>query len=353
MKRILSTMGLVAALVLALAAPSYSQTTVTSTTLSTAVSSTSANVITVASTTGITAGVGLFVDREAMSVTSVNTTTRQVGVIRGVDGTLGSTHAASATVYVGPTSGITGQGPFWMSDPPIGSCTAANEQYSLRINVQNGRIWSCTGGQWMNVQDGYMWVGPGQCNSSVSGNSTGTNGLTVLGTAGAAVPVVQAQTDGSGTNTHYFTCSIPVPTRTDVVKSVYLVDAEFYYGVQTTALGTQTATLASGTMNSVAVFSKVAYPTPAASETASDATTKTRADSGTLVITPVVGSFNTATTTSGHFYSVKFTPATPFAISTDRTQYFLTVSLLNTATSATVTNSPGFVVHYRTLQAGF
>jgi hypothetical protein len=79
----------------------------------------------------------------------------------------------------------------------------------------------------------------------------------------------------------------------------------------------------------------------------------TRADAGTLAITPVVGSFNTATTTAGEFYTVNFAPATPIAIATDNRQLMFTVSLLNTATSATVTNSAGFLVHYRTLQAAF
>lgn len=190
------------------------------------------------------------------------------------------------------------------------------------------------------------FIPPGACNSSVSGNSTGTNGLTVLGTA-PSIPVVQAQTSASGTNTHYFTCNITPPTTVGVTgRGVNIVDAVFFYGVQTTGLGTQVAVLASGTMNAKTVFTKILYPVSGASETATGLAEAVRSDAGTLVITPVVGSFNVATTTAGEFFAATFAPATPFAAATDLTQYYLTVGLLNTATSATITNSPGVLVHY-------
>lgn len=349
MKRIATLLGLVLALALPVAVSA--QTAVTQTTLSAAVTSNTQKTITLASSTGVTAGSGLFVDMEAMVVNSINTTSNVATVTRGADGTDAANHASSAVVYAGPTSGVLGAGPFWMRDPSIGSCTASTEQYSLRINVHGGRIWQCTNSVWMNVIDAYLWVDSTACNSSVSGNSTGTNGATVVGTA-PSLPVVQAQTSASSTNTHYFVCSIPPPSRLNTIKASYVVDAEFYYGVQTTGLGTQVATLASGTMNSKTVFQKIVYPVPGASETATGLTEAVRADAGTLLINPVVASFNVATTTAGEFYSVKFTPATPIAMATDHQQLFLVVSLLNTATSATITNSPGFLVHYRTLSIG-
>lgn len=342
--------ALVAAAALALPITATAQTSVTTTTTSAAVTNTATSV-TLASTTNVVAGAELFMDTEAMLVNAVNTTTGVVQVNRGFDGTKSSPHISGSTVYVGPTSGVTGT-PFVFADPQIGSCTASAQVYDPTINVQNGRIWSCTNGQWMNVRDAYVFIGPGECNGSVSGNATGTNGLTTLGTA-PSIPVVQDDTSVTGTNTHYYTCTIPVPSRTNAVKAAYVVDVQFYYGVQTTGLGTQVAVLASGTLNGKTVFQTIGYPAAAASETPTGLAEAARADSGTLTITPVVASANVATTTAGEFYTMTLAPASPIAISTDRTQYLFTVSLLNTATSATITNTPGFLVHYRTLQAGF
>lgn len=343
----------VLALVL-LGVPAHAQTSVQTTTLSAALSAPAqgapAQTVLLASATNIAAptatvpGSELFVDAEAMLVTALSGTTATV--TRGYDGTAPAAHASGATVYAGPISGTTGS-PYVFSDPGIGTCTASNEVYNYRINTRTGKIWSCTGGYWTNVIDAFMFLPAQYCQSSVSGNSTGTNGYTSLGTA-PSIPVVQAQTSGSGTNTHYYMCSLmPDTSRLAPSKSIYVIDAEFYYGVQTNALGTQAATLASGTLNGKTVFTSITYPTPAASQTPTGLAEAARSDSGTLVITPVVGSFNTATTTAGEFYSVKFTPATAIPIATDHGELLLTVSLLGQATSAMITNSPGVLVHYR------
>lgn len=191
--------------------------------------------------------------------------------------------------------------------------------------------------------DGYIFLSASNCQSSVSGNSAGTNGATTVGTA--VTPVMQAQTSGVGTNTHTYVCNLALPTRITANRAALINDVTFLYGVQTTGLGTQVAVLASGTMNGSTVFSTITYPTAAGAETPSTVT-PVRADSGTLTITPAVASSNVATTTAGGFYSVKFTPATAITAGTDLTQVLLTVSLLNTATSATITNSPGFIIHF-------
>lgn len=337
--------------------PAFAQTTVTQTTLNGAVSAPSqgvpATTVTLTSATGVAGptatqpGSELFVDQEAMLVTSISGAVAQV--IRGYDSSPTSAHNSGAIVYVGPTAGISGS-PYVFTDPPIGPCTAGNEQYNLRINTRTGRLWQCTAGYWANVIDAFMFIPASYCQSSVSGNATGTNGYTVVGTA-PSLPVVQASTSATGTNTHYYQCSlIPDTSRLAAAKSVYIVDVEFYYGVQTTALGTQVAVLASGTMNAKTVFQSITYPVPAASETATGTAEAARADAGTLLITPVVASFNVGTTTAGEFFSAKFTPATPLVVSTDHQQVLFTASLLNTATSATVTNSPGILVHYRLAQ---
>lgn len=190
------------------------------------------------------------------------------------------------------------------------------------------------------------WVPPTACVSSVSGNSTGTNGQTTAGTSGT--PVVQAQTSASGTNTHTYICNIspPVSLANTSGNRIQVLDAVFVYGVQTTILGTQANVLASGTFNGSVVFSTISYPIAIANETPSTVA-PVRADTGTMVITPVVASFNTSTTTAGAFYTVTFRPATPIQWNVDMKQLLMTVTLLNTATSATVTNSPGILVHIR------
>lgn len=187
------------------------------------------------------------------------------------------------------------------------------------------------------------WVPPGACNTAVSGNATGTQGLTVAG--GSNLPVVQAQTSVTGTNTHTYICNISPPYTLITTDSGFTItDAVFFYAPES-ALATQAATLASGTMNSAVVFSAITYPTSAASETPSTVT-PVRADAGTLTITPVVASFNVSTVTAGSFYSVKFTPSTPIVWKTDLKQLLLTVTLQLSTALATKTNSPGVLVHF-------
>jgi hypothetical protein len=322
--------------------------TMNSTTLSAAMTATAktATLTSTSAATGstfgaVTAGQAVFIDGEFMPITGLS------GSVATVQRRANPTaHSSGAVVWIATPNS------FMHRDPPIGNCTLAN-QGDPWINVENNRVWRCSGSStasgWMNVVDEYVFLPASACNSSVSGNSTGTNGLTVLGSA-PSLPAVQAATSASGTNTHYFTCSLSNPPgRLDLSRGSYVVDVQFYYGVQTTAIGTQVAVLASGTMNAKTVFTKIAYPAAGASETATGLVEATRADSGTLVITPVVASFNTATTTAGEFYTATFAPATPIPVGADRTQLLFTASLLNTATSATVTNSPGLLVHYRRL----
>lgn len=297
----------------------------------------------------------LYVDKEAMRVqVAPNGTT--VTVLRGTDGTESAPHASGATVWVGPSSY------YWNSyqngqGEPTGTCTATLLPVLPVISIRTGNVWTCptagtNAGLWVqqtlgnHVQfaDGAVLLPPSACVSSVSGNSTGTNGLTVAGASNT--PVMQADTSNTGTNTHTYVCDLSsVATRLNTKRTVQITDATFLYGVQTSALGTQAATLASGTMNSSLVFSYINFPVAGASETASTVT-PVRADSGSLTITPAVASFNTATTTAGAFYSVKFTPASPIAVNTDLQQLLLTVTLQNASTSATITNSPGVLVHY-------
>lgn len=194
------------------------------------------------------------------------------------------------------------------------------------------------------IQPFAYWVPPSACATVVSGNSTGTNGQTTVGAS--TMPVVQAQTSVTGTNTHTYICNIAPPASLSVSGTrIQIIDAVFFYATQP-QIGTQAASLSAGTMNSSIVFSYVNYPVPGASETASTVT-PVRADSGSLTIAPAVASFNVTTTTAGSFYSAKFTPAALIGWNTDLKQLLLTVTLQGAATTALITNSPGILVHAR------
>ncbi len=371
-----------AALMLALLAVTgaYAQTTVTSTTLSAALAGAPAittgpggygplvGTLTVASATGITAPVNssnagaatimLFVDREEMRVTAVSGTT--ITVQRGSDGTQISPHASGTTVWICPPLAIV---PY----PPSGNCTSTNQLYlPILINdakgngAHTGEAWTCpAAGTAQFASEWYMQYDPypvystdwyefvpavGNCGTTVSGNQTANwPKLTFEG----GTQVVENQTTNTGTNTQTYLCTVPLPSRTGLYRGVAVSDVQFLYGVQTSALGTQAATLASGTFNSSIVFTLVPTVVPGASETALAITTGgTRADTGTLAITPAAASANTATTTAGQFYSQKFAPSAPIALNTDINVLLVTVTLQCAATSTTITNTPGFWVHY-------
>lgn len=342
----------------ALSSNVYAQTTVTQTTLSASVAlptqTAPARLAVVASATNITVGSEVFVDAEAMLVTGVNGTT--LTVQRGYDATKTAPHANSAIVYVGQASGVTGS-PFVYVDPPIGSCTLTSEQFSLRINVVDGNLWQCTNSQWMNVVDAFAWIGPGNCYYTTSGGTfaaqtnvgvTGTTGLGLVSSAAgvASLPVLEVSTTNAGTATNTISCTIPVPSRVNAPRGSYVVDATFAYGIYQNTAGTQAAVLASGTMNGQAVFTTVTLPAAGTSETGS-VVAPVRWDSGTLAITPVVASFNTTALTVGQFYTAKFVPATPLAMTSDLTSYQVNLSILCAATTATSIATPGVLVHYR------
>lgn len=335
------------------AAQQQGSQTMTTTTLSQAVTTRLTQTVCLTSLTNVTATdsvqTALFVDGEEMMVATngVPSSGTCVLVTRGVGGVNGK-HASGATVYVSRPNQFVNLD---YGKEPSGTCSTTDGFLGAIvqpfINIRSGRRWNCIGGTWM-VDNGLINLPPGACNSFVSGNSTGTNGLTNNGTSATfSVPLVQASVSNTGTNTLGFVCGLNILSSLAASnpKNVALIDAVFYYGVQTSALGTQAATLASGTMNGSTVFSQIALPANGASETPSTVA-PVRADSGTLTISPVVGSFNTATTTAGAFYSVRFTPASAIPLTTDLNEYFLTVNLQAAATSATVVNSPGLTLHY-------
>lgn len=229
----------------------------------------------------------------------------------------------------------------------IAFCTTTTDD----VNVCTPASWNLPNTSYSVGQvstTGSYFVSARNCFGFVSGNADTGNATYAVG-GSSNHPEFQLVTTNSGTNTHTFKCDITPPTFLTSGRAASITSVDFYYGVQTTALGTQVATLASGTMNSQEVFQYVDYPAAGAAETPSTEV-PVRADSGTLTITPTVGSFNVNTTTAGRYYTVTFTPATALAIETTRRQYYVNVALLNTATSGTETNTVGARVSYSILR---
>ncbi len=133
-------------LFLAVSALCFAQTTMTSTTLSAAITTLTQTSVRVASATGITgfsngqATTFIFVDKELMPVYSVSGTTLVVQRNLGATGL----HANSAKVWVGPYNA------FPQGGDPAGACTAANQPYLPYVSVVTGNIWNCPStGTWV------------------------------------------------------------------------------------------------------------------------------------------------------------------------------------------------------------
>lgn len=207
-------------------------------------------------------------------------------------------------------------------------------------------VW--VGGQGFSRASNYTyWVSPGECNVSTTGTLKAGSGLTVAGASNTPVIHIDADPAGESTTTETWVCTITPPSWIVTTGTgLAIQDAVFMLG-PVSILGTQSANLANGTLNSSIVFSSITYPAAAAGETESTAT-PVRADSGSLVISPVAGSFPTTTTTAGSFYSIKFTPATPIAWKTDLKQLLLTVTV-NTGQNGveSTADSTGVLVHFK------
>lgn len=116
------------------------QTALTATTLSAALAlpagSAAATVVNLTSGTGVSAGVGLYVDAEYMTVQSAGTATTIWNVVRGQGGTAASAHASGAVAWIGATNN------FYRTDVS-GPCTSTAEQALPHINVNTGTLFNC------------------------------------------------------------------------------------------------------------------------------------------------------------------------------------------------------------------
>lgn len=168
-----------AVLLAVMAVPAFGQTATTRTVLSSALGAgTSANIMTVLSTTGWTASTNsqqswAYLQGELVQVMSISGT--QVTVRRAQRGQA-SAHPANTVVWFGgnatflPATGNVGGGPgnpsvgaaaalppVFVAADPVGTCTRASNLYLPVINPSTGMIWDCilsttsTTDQWMAV----------------------------------------------------------------------------------------------------------------------------------------------------------------------------------------------------------
>ena len=146
MRNFLKTMFLAALLAVISVQLGWGQHTMTSTTLSAAVTR-AATTISVASATGVVVTDIAFVDDEAMRVTAISGTT--LTVTRGVAGTGTTRHASGATIYIDEPRYF-GTDPANTGAPVSGTpCTSTVELVLPRVDPRTGQIWNCTGSLWV------------------------------------------------------------------------------------------------------------------------------------------------------------------------------------------------------------
>lgn len=147
MKKLTILTLLVLALMLAVV-PASAQASLSTTTLSAAVTSESATLIYLTATTNAVANQFAYVDRELMYIIAVP----RSGVIQvqrgassheagGAPGA--STHASGATVYLAP-------GNYFTTYDRSGTCTSTNELVLPVINTFNGNVWNCVSSVWQS-----------------------------------------------------------------------------------------------------------------------------------------------------------------------------------------------------------
>lgn len=163
----------------AFATAAFGQLTTTQTTLSAAVTggtSGAGSVVQLTSATGVvTPGFNvpnqptgnatvLFVDKEAMYVTSVSGT--NVSVLRGWAGTISYPHNSGAVVYVAAPANFT-------DNEKYGACVSTALPTLPLINTSNGHVFTClSSGEWIMTQNGTM----NAAGSRISAFCTGTVG---------------------------------------------------------------------------------------------------------------------------------------------------------------------------------
>jgi hypothetical protein len=324
----------------------FGQQTTTSTTLSTALSSTTNADWCIGSATGVRLpstsnnGSFLMVDREIAQVTGQGGSSTCFKVKRAQLGSAQNAHAATSRVWVGGAGVGSGDSsrPFtdaFVSTLPSGACVAS-AQYTLPIiytgpasgGAFSGSVINCIGSRWSGQTDKVFYVPPTQCTFAPTTLTT-TN--TYIQTGSSNTFVLNGTSNAAaGTNT--LTCNIVIPTAVTALQGAVITDITGYYGSQTTApTSIGTATLGS-----------ISFATPA---TGAAASTVTPVSFGGT-ITNTVPTAITTVTTAGSFLPIKSALGTPVTLSTDNQILVYKLPFVQSAASAMTINTPGLIVHY-------
>lgn len=121
-----------------------------------------------ASTSGVTPGVRLFLDRELLAIERLTGIGTEVIVRRGVDGTVASRHATNTAVYIGRPD------QFYSTDP-VGLPPNELLVYPY-INVITGDLWTAEGDESGPGLQGRIWS---KVTRSIDAGALGNNQLTV------------------------------------------------------------------------------------------------------------------------------------------------------------------------------
>lgn len=134
------------ALVLFAGTAAQAQTTVNSTTLAAAVSATT-NTITLTSVSNVLSGDIVFVDREAMRITSTGTlVATNIQVARGQAGTAARNHGSLAVAYTGVPAR------FYQVEVTNGAaCTSTTELFLPHVVLSSGNVYQCTNSKWNQI----------------------------------------------------------------------------------------------------------------------------------------------------------------------------------------------------------
>lgn len=193
-------------LVLALTvAPSFAATSLTATYLSSAINDTQTTVV-VNSATGMSAGWLVFVDREAMLIRSISSTT--LTVQRGVQGTAPAAHASSAGVLAQTPSA------FYVKDVS-GTCNTTTVEYLPWVNLSNGSVYDCLATSASSTTGAGVWVRYRQFGFSIP--SFYGVGVVNTYTGDAAIPLRPGVTILAGSSAKNYTLAAPTYAQNGMV----------------------------------------------------------------------------------------------------------------------------------------
>lgn len=233
-KTLLLTMVVLLALVVA---PTHAATSLTATTLSAAVTATQTTV-TVASATGLTVGWYLYVDREAMLVRSISSTT--ITVTRGSGGTAPAAHGSGA--------GVLAQAPQAFSlVEPSGTCNTTTEVYLPRVVLTNGALYDCVGSTAGAVTGAGYWVRHKQGGFTVP-SFYGLGTITAY-TAAGAIDLRPGVSTVAGGSAQAYTVAAPTEAQNGMImvilcKTAYAHTITFTTGIVDGANTSDVATFA-------------------------------------------------------------------------------------------------------------